>query len=131
MLKSKRLIEDIIGCKLNKGVYRITNKLNGKVYIGESGNLRIRFRKHLYNCSKTCSCADAGRGPISLFRVGLENVVIEVLVFSEYKYLRKMIECQFIEMYQYIGDSLNQRYSILSYPSVSSDSVTIEGGRRI
>jgi len=119
-MNRKKEIENIIGCHLDKGVYKITNKLNGKVYIGESGRLRKRLYKHLYNCSLDCIKADSGRAPVSLFRVGIENVDIEVLAFSEYKYLRKMIECQFIEMYDSIGDSLNKRYSILSYSNVYS-----------
>lgn len=118
-MKIKNKIEKLIGCNLNKGVYKITNKLNGKVYVGESGNLRRRIATHFRNCSKAAARPDPSIGPVSLFRVGLENVDIEVLVFSEYEYLRKMIECQFVEMYDYIGDSLNQRYSILSYPSLA------------
>ena len=118
-IKRKKYIEDLIGCKLNKGIYRITNKLNGKVYIGESGELRTRIRLHLHNCSRHCPRPDAGRGPIALFRIGVENISIDILVFSEHKHLRKLIECQFIEMYSYIGNSINQRYSILSY----SDSI--------
>lgn len=35
------------------GIYRITNKINGKSYIGQSKNIERRFREHKYICSET------------------------------------------------------------------------------
>ena len=30
------------------GIYKFTNKINGKVYIGQSNNIERRFNDHLY-----------------------------------------------------------------------------------
>lgn len=32
------------------GIYKIENKINHKVYIGQSKNIRVRFYTHIYNC---------------------------------------------------------------------------------
>jgi len=108
-------IEQIINSKLNKGVYQLTNNLNGKVYVGQSSNLRRRIYLHLYNCNKFCNNYDASKAPISLFRVGIDNISIEVKAFVEDEFLRKMIECQMIQLYSSVGLSLNQRYSIKGF----------------
>lgn len=31
---------------MNKGIYKITNIINGKVYIGQSTNLKDRIKQH-------------------------------------------------------------------------------------
>ena len=32
------------------GIYKIENKINHKIYIGQSKNIRVRFYTHIYNC---------------------------------------------------------------------------------
>lgn len=58
---------------MEKYVYKITNKINGKIYIGQTPNVQARFEKH-------CRF-----GPISsdIKKYGKENFTVEVLYFGE------------------------------------------------
>lgn len=43
-------IKDWIGAlKMNKCVYKITNNINGKIYIGQTNNLKRRLQEHKHD----------------------------------------------------------------------------------
>lgn len=66
------------------GVYKITNKINGKIYIGCSKNMSNRFRSHLYSLSKNKSNCIILQNAV--MKYGLVNFIFEILeVCSNYK----------------------------------------------
>lgn len=62
---------------MKKYVYKITNLINNKVYIGQTNNLKRRFQEHLHD--KRCN------HPVhnALVKYGKENFKYEVLYFGE------------------------------------------------
>ena len=58
------------------GIYKITNKINGKIYIGQSNNCERRFQEHCYP-----SRAKSSRIPvdIAIKKYGKENFSFEVI----------------------------------------------------
>lgn len=58
------------------GIYKITNKINGKIYIGQSNNCERRFQEH---CSP--SRANQSRIPVDLAikKYGKENFTFEIV----------------------------------------------------
>ena len=53
------------------GIYKITNKINGKKYVGQSNNINRRFSEH---CLRSEIPID-----IAIQKYGKENFVFEVL----------------------------------------------------
>ena len=58
------------------GIYKIENKINGKVYIGQSINIKIRWQQHKReaNCNRRNAPLDN-----ALSKYGLDNFTFEVL----------------------------------------------------
>lgn len=56
------------------GIYCITNKINGKKYIGQSVNIYKRFREHCYPSNKHHSYIDN-----AIYKYGKDNFVFEVI----------------------------------------------------
>ena len=56
------------------GIYKITNKLNGKVYIGQSNNIGRRFKEHQTKGSESRIPVD-----VAIQKYGKENFLYEVL----------------------------------------------------
>ena len=84
------------------GIYKITNNLNGKVYVGKSSNIERRFtvhktnakhgvKTHLYNAMR---------------KYGIENFTMEVITECELSELNEL-EKYYIAYY----DSLNKGYN--------------------
>lgn len=62
---------------LEKYVYKITNDINGKVYIGQTNDLKRRWKEH---------CNDKRKGhliTLAIRKYGKENFSMEVLYFGE------------------------------------------------
>ena len=55
-----------------QGVYKITNKLTGQVYIGQSMDIENRWRQHIWRSSCPSLCED-------MCEYGVENFTFEVL----------------------------------------------------
>jgi group I intron endonuclease len=55
------------------GIYKITNKKNGKVYIGQSANIERRFKEHCHQNKSRISVDKA------IFDEGIENFSFEVV----------------------------------------------------
>ena len=54
------------------GIYKITNLINRKCYIGQSQNIEQRFKEHKYHHNNS----DIG---IALYNDGIENFSFEIL----------------------------------------------------
>ena len=65
-----------------KAIYKITNKLNNKCYIGQSNNPTERFKKHKW---QAISAEDKGKSAIhdALREVGIENFTFEIIGWYE------------------------------------------------
>lgn len=55
-----------------KDIYKITNKVNGKIYIGQAKNTNIRFKQH---CKKNGDCLI----DFAIQKYGEENFTVEIL----------------------------------------------------
>lgn len=61
------------------GIYKFTNKINGKSYIGQSINLEKRKKEHEHNCFNPNYCNYDSKFYRALRKYGLENFDYEVL----------------------------------------------------
>lgn len=59
------------------GIYKITNQINGKVYIGQSVNIKKRWTDHIYYAKHEEN--KASRLYLAIRKYGLENFKFEVL----------------------------------------------------
>lgn len=85
------------------GIYKFTNKINNKVYIGQAKNLKQRIRTHL-NCVK-----NNHNYPIynSMRKHNIENFEVEILVQGNFsKTELDDLEVDFIRLY----NSINRLY---------------------
>lgn len=94
------------------GVYKITNSINGKVYIGQSINIEERWRDHR---------ADYLRSDVILYRAmrkyGLENFSFEVLE-----------ECSIEELDEKEIFYINEYNSYICSPNSQGYNMTLGGG---
>lgn len=96
-------------------VYKITNKINGKSYIGQTLNLNKRLRDHRYS-AKHLYPSNAGQPIVKAIReFGFENFDVDVLftseVFEDKRELKKLLhekEMYFIEKH----DTINNGYNV-------------------
>lgn len=88
------------------GIYKITNKVNGHCYIGQSVDIKRRWRKH----KSLATHEDDDTAHYTLYRAfkkyGLENFTFEVLETCSQEELNDK-EVQYIEQY----DSCNHGYN--------------------
>lgn len=61
------------------GIYKVTNKINNKVYIGQSINIENRFQQHKNNCSNENLKDYNTKFYRALRKYGVENFTFEVL----------------------------------------------------
>jgi group I intron endonuclease len=89
---------------MEKSVYKITNNINNKVYIGQSNNVERRFREHIGTSSFTSLIHRA------ILKYGVENFSLEVL---------------------YIGEDYNnqEKYFIAKYNSIEEGYNILPGGQ--
>jgi len=74
--------------KDKSGIYRFTNLLNGKMYIGSSSNLSSRFRKHL-NLNYISQHKNELSISRAIIKYGYDNFSLEILEFCEVSNLLK------------------------------------------
>lgn len=67
---------------MKKAIYKITNNINSKVYIGQSNNPDARWRKHK---AETSNRVDVGKSAIhdAMRRYGIENFQLTVIGWFE------------------------------------------------
>lgn len=99
------------------GVYRITNKLNGKSYIGQSTNIENRINGHRQAINRA---PDDPRGQSPLYddmrKFGIENFEVEILKLCNLDELNEWEEF-FINAY----DSVNNGYNRTDKAITTSD----------
>lgn len=67
------------------GIYSITNKINGKKYIGKSSNIIKRFRSHRSSLKNYCICQESNRRRVNrhlgnaVIKYGIDNFEFEIL----------------------------------------------------
>jgi group I intron endonuclease len=96
-------------------VYKLTNKINGKSYIGQSLNLAKRLRDHKYNAKHLYPSNAKQPIVLAIREFGFENFEVEVLFtsedFKDKTELKKALyekEIFFIEKY----DTVNNGYNV-------------------
>lgn len=101
------------------GIYSITNMLSGKQYIGQSKDLRYRFKRHLdvVNKNKKQHCFHIHN---AMKKYGVENFRFDVIVYVEGKEMLDLLETRIIEAYNTLapggynldtGGTNNRKYS--------------------
>lgn len=83
------------------GIYKITNKLNGKAYVGQSNNIQRRFNEH-----KRCGAKSRIPLDVAIQKYGENNFSFEVLEICSIEELNKK-ESYWIETY----DTANKGYN--------------------
>jgi group I intron endonuclease len=83
------------------GVYKLTSP-SGKVYIGQSCNIRRRLSEHAYMAKKGTSKIYS-----SIKKYGIENHYVEILFISDVLEEKNRMEQFFINFYNSINDGLN------------------------
>lgn len=90
--------------KVIPGIYKITNTLNGKVYIGQSKDILKRFQQYYWSVSSMSEYSDTVREIIKAMRTdGVENFRFEILsAGSKYKKLNNRLidEIKYIAKYK-------------------------------
>lgn len=83
------------------GIYKITNKINNKCYIGFSHNIFKRINDHMSNCKNP-------KLKKSIEKYGVENFKFEILEILNSDYTLDHQEAYYISSY----DSINNGYNI-------------------
>lgn len=80
-------------------IYLITNQVNGKVYVGQTGcSIKKRWSQHIYS-------AVSGKGPhcrilrAAMSKYGVENFCVEVIDYAETKEEMEKLEIHWISFY--------------------------------
>lgn len=64
------------------GIYKYQNKINGKIYIGQSSNIEKRFAQHLYDAER-CKNGDQTGIDYAIKKYGIENFDFEIIEKSD------------------------------------------------
>lgn len=81
---------------MKKAIYKITNKINSKIYIGQSLNPEERFKSHCYKSQDKCLIDRA------IKKYGKENFLLEILGWYEnYNDMEKYFIKQFSSLAPY------------------------------
>lgn len=84
------------------GIYKITNKINGKIYIGQSNDIERRFKEHIHRSPRFRLSIDW-----SIVKYGEENFSFEILEECEKEKLNER-ETYYIQKYNSIEKGYNQ-----------------------
>jgi group I intron endonuclease len=84
---------------LDSGIYKLTHKENGKIYIGQSKHLKRRLSEH-----KRCEKSDDKKGSQSVVRraikkYGFDAFHFEIILYCEEGKYMDMMETKIIEFY--------------------------------
>lgn len=108
--------------KTISGVYKITNKINQRFYIGSSTNIQYRFIKHTSELNrKNHSNEHLQR---AWCKYGKENFVFSILVIAEEKYIR-IIEQKLINKFSKNKKLYNMQTKVLSYSKSRSKNISL------
>ena len=88
------------------GIYKITNKLNGKIYIGQSVDIKKRWREHIFSSLHLENKDHNSPIHLALAKYGKDNFTIEQIEEVENDFLGER-EMYWIHYY----DSYNNGYN--------------------
>lgn len=86
------------------GIYKITNLINNKIYIGQSKNIKLRYKAHLYNAFYKGSPEYNTPLHRAIYLYGKNNFQLDVLKICSLEQLNKL-EQYYISLY----DSTNNK----------------------
>lgn len=92
------------------GIYKFTNKINNKVYIGQSTYIEKRYREHFYDCERLTS--DRHKSTYfhkALQKYGKDNFNFEIIELCEENQLNER-EKYWIEYYHSFQNGYNLTY---------------------
>lgn len=90
------------------GIYKITNLVNGKVYIGQSQDIYSRWKEHKYARNKRDCFALYG----AFKKYGLDNFSFEIVECCPFEQLNEK-EIYYISQYHsYVGDTKSNGYNM-------------------
>ena len=68
---------------MSAGIYKYTNKINGKVYVGQSINIEKRYEQHLYFANNISKLLAKGQKPLAIDKAinkyGIANFSFEII----------------------------------------------------
>ena len=105
---------------ITKDIYKITNNVNGKIYIGQAKNTEERFKSHCKQCVTDCLIDYA------INKYGKENFTVEILEsqIEDYnereKYWIKQLDCKAPKEYNIAdGGNVPPIYYGINHPNAS------------
>ena len=88
------------------GIYKVTNIINNKIYIGQSKNIKKRFKNHhIVDYNNKNNCCYNTKFYQALRKYGLENFQVEVLELTNEELDKK--EIQHIQKYDSFKNGYN------------------------
>ena len=94
------------------GIYKITNMVNGKAYIGQAQNIEKRWNEHIHYTKNKNSLAYTKPLYKAMRKYGVENFSFEILILCEEELLNLM-EIYYIEKYNsYIHAENSNGYNL-------------------
>ena len=94
------------------GIYKITNMVNGKAYIGQAQNIEKRWNEHIHYTKNKNSPAYTKPLYKAMRKYGVENFSFEILILCEEELLNLM-EIYYIEKYNsYIHAENSNGYNL-------------------
>lgn len=88
-----------------QGIYKITNLINNKCYIGQSRNIESRIKKHFSNLEKNIHHSQHLQEDFNKY--GKENFSIEILETINDLYLLLIVEDFYIKKFHAYGCGYN------------------------
>ena len=89
------------------GIYKITNKINGKIYIGQSINIERRWQQHIYE-AKNCNQVASQYAIHKAFqKYGVENFIFEIIELTSSQTLNDR-EKYWIKYYNTYNNGYNE-----------------------
>lgn len=91
-----------------QGVYKITNKIDNKCYIGISNDIYERWQQHIHNSQNINNQQDYNKLLSKVFRqYGVDNFTFEILQIENDSEKRKELEKYYIEYYDSYKNGYN------------------------
>lgn len=88
------------------GIYKYQNKINGRIYIGQSSNIEKRFAQHLYDSKNLGKRAGTGID-YAINKYGIENFDFEIIEKCDLSELDEK-ECFWIKYYNSYENGYNR-----------------------
>lgn len=92
------------------GIYMITNKLNGRRYIGKSSNIELRFRSHCVRPKRKWESTKQSKLSYDINKLGEENFTVSVL--KKFESLKDYLQEGFYYEKYYMAN-LQPEYNIM------------------